>query len=320
MIYKTKALKTLTLILVFIAMLIMTGCDEEGISNYEIIQITFFYHDICHGEKYAPRCSPVDNRVAFTGLYPSEGESYDETIWTLDMEDDEYVCLETTDVDSSSFLSWSPDGEYILYSTDENDYILYYIPSDNQSQFIAPVEIPTPEGHEPVQPDWSPDGEWILYRNYVNDYIWKIRIDGSDATRITEGIYPRWSPDGTEIAYCKDNGSTSYDIFTISSDGGEPTLIVSGEYGEYNPDWSPDGKYIVYVNSKYGIYVCDASGGNQTRIVKCETVIHLGCNFPTWAHDGEYVVFWNDLTVNEEHYPEYEQLYKIDPKCGWDFQ
>jgi Tol biopolymer transport system component len=293
------------------------GCDEKTISNYEIIRITDYYHDVCPGEKYAPRCSPVDNRLAFIGMHP---DSYEDCIWTLDMEDDEYTYLETTDVDSSSFLSWSPDGEYILYSTRENDYILYYIPSDNQSQFIEPVEIPIPEGHKPIMPDWSPDGEWVIYSNYDDGYIWKIKIDGSDATRITKGIYPRWSPDGTMIVFCKDNGSTNYDILTIPSSGGEPVWIVSGEYDEYNPDWSPDGEYIAYVNSKYGIYVCYPSGENKTRIVKCETIIHIGCNFPTWTNNGEYLVFWNDLSINEDDYPEYNQLYKINPKHGWDFQ
>jgi len=317
MLKRREISSSLILLLIFVSLMFLTVCDEERASIYEIIRITDYYDTICPGEKFAPICSPIDNRVAFIGLKPNSDY---ETIWTFDMETLEYICLDALYIDCAPMLSWSQDGKYILYSTDDyfegKDYILYYISSNNKQQMLEPIKVETPEGHEPRHPDWSPDGEWIVYNNNADGYIWKIKLDGSEPTIITEGECPRWSPDGTRIVYIDDSDSDFNNIYTIKSDGSEKTLILPGEYRDiYWPDWSPSGEYITFTDES--IFIVPSSGGTQIQITDGYTLIYIGHLFPTWTYDEEYIVFWDDISVNAEGYPEYNQLYKINPKLGW---
>jgi Tol biopolymer transport system component len=324
---------SISLLFLLIVLTLITCEEDEVVSRYNPIQITFSYHSICPGAKYAPRCSPIDDRLAFVGVISYE-ESDDYTIWTLDIKTGEYNYVGGCKIQKHPvYISWSPDAQYILYYTDEpneNPELQYVRVTADENEYIVntPITIPTPEGHKPWQPDWSPDGEWIVYSNYADGYIWKIRPDGSNPTRITRGMFPRWSPDGTMIAFSDDNGDTRDDIYTIPAEDGEPTLIVSGEYDDTQPDWSPDGEYIAYsiyrgLNfDREDIFVVSSSGGEPIQITNSwpddedSVPLTFGHMFPTWSYDGENIIFWSCICPGD--FP--SQLFKINPKEGWDFQ
>ncbi len=123
----------------------------------------------------------------------------------------------------------------------------------------------------------SPDGKWIVTStwtpgdtNTVNVHwptskIWKVSVDGEDATQITNtsGNFadhsPCWSPDGKKIAFVRfklEKGKNDIfggtpKIYRISSTGGEPELLVSisGKYVN-SVIWSPDGRTIAYLTKE----------------------------------------------------------------------
>ncbi|RYZ81627.1 MAG: hypothetical protein EOP06_23185, partial [Proteobacteria bacterium] len=62
-----------------------------------------------------------------------------------------------------------------------------------------------------------------------DDDLWKVSVDGGEATRLTANVgvasQPRLSPDGTKIAYLgNDQGAPA--LYLISSSGGQPKQLI----------------------------------------------------------------------------------------------
>jgi len=300
----------LTLVIMFI-----NGCEEEVISTYEIIQITHSDDPVCPGSKFSPRCSPIDNRLSF--ICSQILGSY--SIWVLDMDTNEYNNIIDV-VDPPIYLSWSPDANFILFSDSGPNQTrdLYYISVENGLIEQQPVKIPLPEGHKTWEHDWSPDGEWIVYANDTDGFIWKIRIDGTEPTRLIEGSYPRWKSNGNKIVFDNNFAGVGGDIFTINSDGSCLTCLLSSQYSYYDarqPDWSPGGNYVVFF-TLYGLHVVNDNGGGEP-IKLTDVAGYLGHITPTWTYNCEYIVFKWGIESEDGVIVEEDQLYKINPKLGW---
>ena len=193
--------------------------------------------------------------------------------------------------------SWSPDGEWIVYSHSQfydcdgnltpDTSGLYMIKSDgsNKTLFIPGFFN---------NPDWAPDGEWVAFGTGAQ--IYKIKSDGDSLTQLTtEGrnFFPAWSSDGLRIVFDSDINDTKYDIWIMDSDGtnkinisGESDSIDQG--GWRNPDWSPDGKLIAHERYISGgvigteIFVMDTSGTNS--------IILSPGGMPIYSRDGTKIL------------------------------
>ncbi|MCS6995061.1 MAG: hypothetical protein N2117_04645 [Anaerolineales bacterium] len=96
---------------------------------------------------------------------------------------------------------WSADGRYIVtYSGRSWERELFLLPFDG-----SPVRQLTPPGGNSQGPAFSPDGQWVVFTAYFDRFgnvhgceIYKIRIDGTGLTRLTNNDYcdwqPRWGP------------------------------------------------------------------------------------------------------------------------------
>jgi TolB protein len=156
--------------------------------------------------------------------------------------------------------SWSPDGTRIAFW------------GDSHEPGIQPAKIVVTSiyGQDRVEltngfsPSWSPDGAQLAFVAGVvgdegNYDIFKINIDGSGLTRLTETPGPRltesdpeWSPDGSKIVYCHDGS-----IWTMNADGTGETRVTPGPPGfdplgrDCFPSWSPDGERIAFARVTY---------------------------------------------------------------------
>lgn len=144
-----------------------------------------------------------------------------------------YMNIYEADLDGSSLRSvtngsayhaecgYSPDGEEIVYASDEDGCMnLYICKTDGSEKRQLTFSCNSYNGG----PFFSPDGQWILFRadRKQKDYlqIYLIRADGSEEIQLTDNgainWAPFWHPNGTVIAYTTSkHGHKAYEIYLL---------------------------------------------------------------------------------------------------------
>ena len=105
-----------------------------------------------------------------------------------------------------------------------------------------PLEI-TEAGWTHYDPAFSPDGRWIVYTSQLtgNDEIFKIRVDGTENTRLTDNEWPwdkhpSFSPDGSSIVFWS-NRDGHRQLFLMDADGGNVRPLLTGPWDDWDPVW-----------------------------------------------------------------------------------
>ncbi len=106
-------------------------------------------------------------------------------------------------------ISWSPDGQFIAYSSNISGNFEIYIISIDGDRAIT-QQITDLQGSD-RNPRWSPDGKMLAYVNYNNNLddrqstIQIVDLETRQAKTLgAEGYYnfnPLWSPDSQRIAF-----------------------------------------------------------------------------------------------------------------------
>ena len=188
-----------------------------------------------------------------TGFLPKERWH----LWTIDAETGEGQQLTNGDVFDEIEPAWSPDGEKIVFRSNQADN------PDLEPEAVdllvvsatggAARKIEAPAGPK-QKPVFSPDGKQVCYSSTLGGsyQIWHLPSLGSIALQLTKTQAPYsdaltvWSPDGRNVVFYS-NRSGSWDIWSVDLAGrGEPKQLTHFESNENYPAWSPDGKNISF--------------------------------------------------------------------------
>ncbi len=212
----------------------------------------------------------------------------------------------------------SLDGRWMVYATrhEEHTGLVVRDLESNEERWLAyPVQRDNQEGRSPrdVMPGMSftPDSQTLIA--FYGGKIWRIPIDGSEATEIPFEIdvnlplgpelsfqYPIKdsetfvileirdavpSPDGSRLAF------TALDrVYVMDYPDGDVQRVTTSEIVEVQPTWSPDGDWIVYAtwNGEEGhLYKVRSDGRRDPVRLTGRSGVYRN---PSWSPDLDRIV------------------------------
>ncbi len=238
---------------------------------------------------YAPAWSPDGKRIAFHSALV-EGENSD--IWVYDLETGRSTQLTNTP-GSDRFASWSPDGEWVTFQTQDESgkWGIWKVRTDagSLSKIIADEKF---SYHDPA---WSKVGNWIaFYSNIRGNYdIWMVNPEGRMLTQLTQESFsdrsPSWSSEGKKIAFQSNRDGTN-EIWVLDVESGAFEQITDNDRNNDMPAFSPDGGKIAFFSNASGdwdIWMINIDGTGARRLTD-----EAGIDFnPVWSPDGKRIAF-----------------------------
>jgi Tol biopolymer transport system component len=181
---------------------------------------------------------------------------------------------------TESHVNWDPaftrDGKRLLWSSNRSGSFEIWSADVEGGR---PLQLTRDEGSA-ENPTATPDGQWLVHSSSHPQKagLWKVRLDGSGATRIVAGrvSLPEVSPDGRHVLYRVFSGRYPALIhvarvedgrrepFEIEVDARRRTTVTLGR-----ARWMPDGHAIAFVgqdaDGASGVYAQDFTPGRDTR-------------------------------------------------------
>jgi Tol biopolymer transport system component/serine/threonine protein kinase len=243
-----------------------------------------------------PRFSPDGQTVAFVRLLG--GYQYVRDVFLVRVAGGEPKRL-TFDNSFINGLDWTPDGAYIVFSSDRlgGSGRLWKVSTSGGEPELLPVG----QGGASF-PTLSRDGRRLAYTQTTqNINIWRYEVPQgtgrtSPPTKLIASTeqeeQPDFSPDGKRILFASTR-SGSKEIWVCDSDGSNPRQLTFLGGLAINPRWSPSGREIAFESSPEGhpaIFVVDAEGGRPRRLTTDASANAV----PGWSRDGKWVYFCSD--------------------------
>ncbi|MGH9824309.1 MAG: S41 family peptidase, partial [Blastocatellia bacterium] len=204
-----------------------------------------------HYEKVGPRIaaaaiSPTGARAVFEArgeiiTVPAEkGDPRDITNTTAVMERDP---------------SWSPDGKWIAYFSDESGEYSLHLRDQSGMDEVKKIKL---SDHPTFyySPTWSPDSKKIAYYDKALT-LWYVDVDNGTPIKVDQnpdGLHgdvmdPFWSPDSRWIGYVKQVDNHLRAIFVYSLEKSEVHQLTDGMSDARYGDFDKSGKYLYFAAS-----------------------------------------------------------------------
>jgi len=185
-----------------------------------------------------PSWSPNGAKIAFTRIFPSQGDRSELWLMNADGSDQHWIGVE------GFAAKWSTDGSRFVYASN------YQGDSDIYTCNIDGTDVQTVLATSAMEstPVWSPNGAEIAFTSDADGDvdIYVMNSDGSNIRQLTvntvDDYNPRWSSDGSQIAYDSDSsGEQHWEVYVANADGTNPRRITetSAPATSINPVWRP---------------------------------------------------------------------------------
>jgi len=180
--------------------------------------------------------SPDMQKIVVRAGFPTS-----DNIYVYDMNTNQSTQL-TFENSNKAIASWSPEGNWIAYQSNETGiYRNYLIHPDGSNKHLI---IPS-SGLEEKRPQFSLDGNKILFAARDNSLAWDlfiVNLEGTNLHRLTNtpGVnetHQCWSPDGTKILFAKNDGTSGWGLYTMHPNSPGIEQILDTPNNEDYPHW-----------------------------------------------------------------------------------
>ena len=221
--------------------------------------------------------SPDGRRIAFSwnGGRGGSGGKLERDIYTKTIGPDDPVRL-TFAPEDDTLPAWSPDGRYIAFCralTQEpkpSRYAINVVPaSGGQEREVA-------EGGRGVS--WAPDGKTLAMAGFPAEGggIILLSLETGERSQLTSphpyaDNLPVFSPDGRWIAFTRDFGYSTQEIFVIPARGGTARQLTFDREPTYGAAWTADSRELVFASNREiggeSLWRIAAEGGPPRRFL-----------------------------------------------------
>jgi tricorn protease len=202
-----------------------------------------------------PKYVNVSKRLASAHISPTGARALFEArgeILTVPAEKGDTRNLTETAAVMERDPSWSPDGKWIAYFSDESgEYELHLRDSMAKGETRKIRLEDKPSFY--FRPRWSPDSRKIAYLD-VHLGTWFVDIEDKKPVRVDKDRYlnppgertPAWSPDSRWLAYSKRLPNYLSAVFVYSIAERKSTQLTDGLSDARYPVFDADGKYLYF--------------------------------------------------------------------------
>lgn len=152
--------------------------------------------------------------------------------------------------------SWSPDGKWIAYFSDEAGEYQLHLRDQTGMGDVKKIRLGDGSPGFYSSPVWSPDGKKIAYNDqHVN--LWIVDVETGKNTKVDQNTYgdfgdvlePSWSPDSRWLVYAKQLDNRLRSVFLYSLDKNQVNQITDGLGDARHTIFDKSGKYIFFTAS-----------------------------------------------------------------------
>jgi Tol biopolymer transport system component/imidazolonepropionase-like amidohydrolase len=239
-----------------------------------------------------PVVAPVYSTLAFAAL----GD-----IWVLPSEETVPVPL-TRDEYLDSDPCWSPDGRFLLFSSDREGTMDLWVKDVEAAPGTGERRLTSSSGVE-IKPAWSPDGKKIAYVD-EQSRLHVLFVESDEDRTLTaprRGVgIPSWSSDSRHIALAvhvpfSQRYREGYNRVLVVDSSTEQARVLDqpeksfgGRDGD-GPVWSPSGEALAFALDG-GLWTMPVST-DGTPTGRPERLTGEPADFPSWTPDGRAILF-----------------------------
>ncbi|HEU4753906.1 MAG TPA: protease, partial [Armatimonadota bacterium] len=176
-------------------------------------------------------------------------------ILTVPVEKGDIRNLTNTPAAAERDPSWSPDGRWIAYFSDESGEYQLHLRDQSGKGEVRKIAL----GDAPsfyYSPVWSPDSKKIAYTDKRLS-LWYVDLDTGVSKKIDTNPYdnpfpildPFWSPDSKWIAYTRQLKNRLAAVFLYSLDSGQSTRLTDGMSDCRYASFDRGGRYLYFTAS-----------------------------------------------------------------------
>ncbi len=218
-----------------------------------------------------PHWEKVGDKIQNAGISPTGARAVFEArgeILTVPAEKGDIRNLTRTTAVAERDPSWSPDGKWIAYFSDESGEYALHLAEQSGLGEVKKINLGTP-GSFFYSPMWSPDSKKIAYEDKRLN-LWYVDIEKGIPVKVATTLFDvgpsfnqQWSPDSKWITYAQFLPNHYRAVYVYSLESAKSTQLTDGLGDVAFPVFDREGKYLYFAASTdegLGLSFLDLSG------------------------------------------------------------